>query len=130
MKWDALEVALTTEAQGTLLGQNTDLDSQVRGLFSVAGQVSYALPADFRIVAGAGLGVALVGQSASDIYLVSDEARGLRGEPLPAAVVGVAYDGSGASMGVMLHYQRIVDTGLTETSQPASLLSVRIRFVW
>jgi hypothetical protein len=130
MRWDALELALTAEAHGTILGQNTDLDSQMRGLFAVAGQVAYALPANFRVLAGVGLGAALVGQGPSDVYLVSDRARHLRAEPLPAAVVGVAYDGAAASLGVMLHFQRTLDTGLTETSQPASLLSLRIRFVW
>ena len=39
--------------QGVILGQNTDLDSQVRGLFAGGGQFSYALPANFRVLAGA-----------------------------------------------------------------------------
>ena len=130
LRWGDLELGLKATAQGTILGQNTDLTTQVRGILAGAAQLTYALPADFRVFAGAGIGVGLVGASPSDIYLLSDAAEGLRGEPLPVAVVGAAYDGLGASLTVMLHYQRTLDTGLTEVSQPASLLAIRIRFGW
>ncbi|MGB0592220.1 MAG: hypothetical protein ACPGU1_21255 [Myxococcota bacterium] len=129
-RWGDLELSWLVHAHATVLGQNRDLNSQVRGLLSGAAQLSYDLPHDFQLVASAGMGVALQGGSASDIYLISDAADGLKAAPLPVAAIGGRYSGLGASFGLFLHYQRIVDTGLTEATQPASLFSLRLRFGW
>ena len=118
LRWDLFEAAFMAYGHGIILGQNTDLQSQIRGLFAGAAQFTVNLPVDFSVVGAAGLGVALVGAGPEDIYLISDQAPGLGGELLPTAALGVAYQGIGASLGVMLHYQRIADTGLTDSTQP------------
>lgn len=128
--WGNLELAWMAHAHATVLGQNRDLNAQVRGLFSGSAQLTYQLPERFRLIAAAGMGVVLQGVSSSDLYLISDGAEGLHAEPLPAATLGASYDGLGASFGLFLHYQRITDTGLTDVTQPASLFSLRLRFGW
>ena len=129
-RWGDLELSWLAHAHATVLGQNADLSSQVRGILSGSAQLSYDLPHAFQLIASAGLGVALQGGSDSDLYLISDPAQELHAEPLPAAAIGARYDGLGANFGLFLHYQRVVDTGLTEVTQPASLFSLRLHFGW
>ena len=112
----------------------TGLDVSIDGLligvaFSIGTDTGGLLVLAFTLELAA-LGLALGASGTRSLRHSVGTAALLALPVLPAAVVGVAYDGSGTSLGLMLHYQRIVDTGVTETSQPASLLALRIRFVW
>lgn len=130
-------VSLSTlgEAHITMIGQNTDRDFQPRGLFTVAAQLEWPfVEGVLALIGGAGLGVAWIGQGgeidAEGVYGVSDAPARSMAEWLPAATFGVRFWGRGASVDLLIHYQRILDSGLTEQARPSSLTSVRLGFGW
>ncbi len=123
------------EAHLTMIGQNTDRDFQPRGMFTVAAQLEWPFVEGLlALIGGAGLGVAWIGQGGEidpeGVYGIGDEPAFSMVEWLPAATLGVRFWGQGASVDLLIHYQRILDSGLTEQARPSSLTSVRLGFGW
>ncbi len=64
------------------------------------------------------------------VYGIGDELAFSMVEWLPAATLGVRFLGQGASVDLLIHHQRILDSGLTEQARPSSLTSVQLGFGW
>ena len=114
----------------TFIGQNEDLETQNRGLLSARTQWSHEAGPGSRLFVGAGIGAMVVAQGDSWEYDVSHGASDPRVEWLPAFTVGGQLAGQGGTMELLFSTQRIADDGVTLTTRPRSLHSVRLRFLW
>jgi len=83
-------------------------------------------------VGGAGLGVAWSGAGGAidseGVYGISDGPQRSRAAWLPVAMLGGRFIGRGATFDLLLHHQRILDSGLSERARPSSLTSLRLAF--
>jgi hypothetical protein len=129
---DAGRVVLTGRgfAHTTLIGQNDDDAFKPRAL--AAGVAQARLPMGWASwLLSAGLGAALVGTWPDWTYLLWEEWRGpWRVLPLPAAATGVLLHGRALDFRVLLHFQRILDSGFGATGSPTSLLALELGFAW
>ncbi|MEE2780089.1 MAG: hypothetical protein VYE15_06180 [Myxococcota bacterium] len=129
-RWGDLLLEIDTRAHITLLGQNRDLTSHPRALVSTAAQVSYDLAGPLSLVAGAGLGLAVMAEGESSEYTIAEPARDIFFQWLPAATAGVRFTGQGLSLALMLHGQRIVDSGVGLNSDPTTIYALRFIYDW
>ncbi|MGD8860450.1 MAG: hypothetical protein PVI30_10605 [Myxococcales bacterium] len=129
LAWGGLSLRLHGFGHVTALGQNDDYDYKPRALLGGAGELRYRT-GDVTLLASAGLGLALVGRHPDWTHTVFDPWRGLRLAPLPAGALGVVVSGRAADLRVLLHAQRILDTGIGLEADPTSLLSLQVGFVY
>lgn len=130
-RWGSLTMESDTHAHLTMLGQNRDLSFHPRGLLSTAAQVTWDLGGPISLVAGAGVGAAMIADGEEFEYSISEPAKNLSLQWLPAATAGVRFRGPAVSLALMLHAQRILDSGLTEdTAQPTSIYAIRFLYDW
>ena len=130
-RWGALTLDADAHAHVTLLGQNADLAFHPRAVTSAAAQVTWAVGGAWDLVGGAGLGAALVAGGVDSEYTVTESPGALGVEWLPAATAGVRIRGEALSLALMLHAQRILDSGIgLDTARPSSLYAVRFIYDW
>ena len=121
----------------TLIGQNTDRRYQPRMLATAVATVAWRLLERFSLIAGAGIGLAVHGvddrpppPDDEGVYFVDDPWGALGTRWLPVGTIGVSWRGDAATLRLMLHFQRLMDTGLTRGASDAWLLAPRIVFVF
>ena len=129
-RWGALSLDVQGNGHVTVLGQNTDLKRQPRGLLSVATEVAWVARAPLSLVAGFGLGAGIFAEGDSWEYAIDAPAGPAGGEWLPAVTAGVRYRKDDLGLAILLHGQRILDDGVGETSNPTNLYSVRFVYDW
>ena len=133
-RWQRQWEALTLDVQGrghlTMLGQNTDLESHPRGLVSVAVEIDRTLSGPWSLVGGAGIGLAVMARGDHWEYDLTETARDVRAELLPAGTFGVRYRRGPVGLGVVLHAQRILDDGVGDRANPVSRYSLRFIYDW
>jgi hypothetical protein len=123
-------VASRFSASGIVVGQNPDHTFQPRALLNATGQLSYPLGAGADWFVAGGLGLALVGDGDSLVYTIADGTSRAELALAPAAAVGVSYRTQALGSRVLIHYQRLLDSGFTLTSLPADIVSLRVEFEW
>ncbi len=127
-------VQLRGEAVGqlTIAGQNQDLGFQPRGVLYTVGGVTVDLVGRLGLIGSAGIGVAVVGRGGGegDDWGIATPADEYFAVPLPAAAVGLRLQGNGLTGRLLLHYQRLMDSGNTAVTQAVDLLAMRVEFVW
>jgi hypothetical protein len=111
----------------SLIAQNADFGALPRALFAGAGEARFRT-GWVSLVAAAGLGGAIVGRSNDFTVTLGERFRGLRLEPLPAAALGAFLHGERAIFRALLHYQRMLDTGIGGEADPKHLLSLQLGF--
>lgn len=114
----------------TLIGQNDDDGFKPRMLGAGTVQARWRFGwASWLLSAGAG--AALVGTSPDWTYVLWEEWRGpWRVIPLPAAATGGVFHGRALDFRVLVHYQRILDSGFGATGAPTSLAALDLGFTW
>jgi hypothetical protein len=123
-------VATNVRASVMVVGQNADHDFQPRGLISATGELANPLSARADWFVSVGLGMALVGDGGALVYTIADGTSDLDPVLLPAAATGVAYRSDALSGRLLIHYQRVLDSGFTQTALPTHLVSLRTEFEW
>lgn len=116
--------------QATAAGQNQDTLFQPRALVYTTGGLTWAIVGRLGLVASAGIGVAVAGTGDDTTFGLASPLGEAQAVPLPAAAVGLQFEGRGATARVLLHYQRLLDSGNTAVSNSPDLLAVRIEFAW
>jgi len=126
----ALGLGARVSASGIVVGQNPDHAFQPRALLNGSGQLSYPLGAATDWFVAGGLAIALVGDGDSLVYTVADGSSRADVSLAPAAATGVSYRSQALESRVLIHYQRLFDSGFTMTSLPADIVSLRVEFEW
>lgn len=118
------QVRATATLETVLIGQNADLRFQPRGLLGGAVSVSRPVRGDLSLVGTAGLGALLVGSGTDDLWGMASPYEHLFVVPLPSGGVGV---GNGRGR-VLVHGERLADTGLGDEAVPVTVWSLRFGF--
>jgi len=116
--------------QVTAAGQNQDTSFQPRTLVYTTGGLTWTIVGRLGLLASAGIGVAVVGEGEESTFGLASPPGELRSVPLPAAAVGLQFEGRGATARLLLHYQRLLDSGNSEVANSTDLLAVRLEFAW
>jgi hypothetical protein len=123
--------ALSAHAFGhvSLIAQNDDERSMPRALLATAGELRVRQGwASFLV--SAGLGAGLVSRAEDWTATVGEPWRDVRVAPLPAAALGAVLHGERADFRILAHYQRILDTGIGDRTDPAQLVSLQLGFIY
>lgn len=113
----------------SLIAQNPDLQALPRLLLGAAADLQWHMDWVSWIVA-AGFGAAFVGSAADYVVGLTDPWRDLYLEPLPSLAAGALLHGVSLDFRVLLHYQRILDSGLGPTADPTQLFALQLGFVF
>ena len=113
----------------SLIAQNDDARSMPRALLATAGELRVRDGwASFLL--SAGFGAAFVTRADDWTATMTEPWRDVRVMPLPAAALGAVLHGERADFRIHAHYQRILDTGIGERSDPMHLMSLQLAFVY
>jgi hypothetical protein len=115
--------------QATVIGQNQDASFQPRALLYGGLGLTVALVGQLDFVASVAIGVGLVGQGSGSTFSLSSPSGELSALPLPAAAVGLHWGRGGLAGRLILHYQRLLDSGITDQAQQLDLVSLRFEFL-
>jgi hypothetical protein len=125
-----LELRAKGAVQVTVVGQNPDSSFQPRAIVYATGGIRWPIVGRLALVGSAGIGLALIGEGSETVFGLGTAPGEIRAEALPAAALGIEYGRPGPAARLLLHYQRLLDTGNTDSAQQAHLLAVRIEFLW
>jgi len=113
----------------SLIAQNDDERSMPRALLATAGELRVRAGwASFLL--SAGFGGAFVSRADDWTATIGEPWRNVRFMPLPAAALGAVLHGERADFRILAHYQRILDTGVGERSDPMHLASLQLGFLY
>jgi hypothetical protein len=113
----------------SLIAQNDDARSMPRALLATAGELRVREGwASFLVSAGFGAG--LLTRAEDWTATIGEPWRDVRVAPLPAAALGAVLHGERADFRILAHYQRILDTGIGERTDPMHLASLQLGFVY
>jgi hypothetical protein len=129
-RWGRLRLDVDTHVHTTIAARNLDLSMHWRGNWTGRTQVTWQLSDHLKLLGAAGLGMMLVSNGESDVYVFTEPIRRLRVEPLPAGMVGIRYTGSTVPVAVTFHAHRVLDTGITETAKTTDLFAIRFLMDW
>jgi len=116
--------------QATAAGQNQDSSFQPRSLVYTTGGLTWTIVGRLGLLASGGVGVAVVGEGDGPTFGLASPLGDARAVVLPAAAVGLQFEGRGATARLLAHYQRLLDSGNTLESNSADILAIRIEFAW
>jgi len=125
-----VELRAKGAVQVTAVGQNPDSSFQPRAVLYATAGIRWPLIGRLALLGSAGIGMALVGEGSESTFGLGTEPGEVRAEPLPSAALGIEFGRPGPAGRLLLHYQRLLDTGATDLAQQAHLLAVRIEFLW
>jgi len=129
MSWGALVLSARAFLHGTLIGQNSDPKFKPRLHWAKVFRLAYR-PASVTWFASLGYGTTLVSSGKGRTFGFGTPWRDMDFVVLPAAALGVIAHGRAADFTVMLHYQRIMDSGFGVTGDPSSLANLELGFGW
>jgi hypothetical protein len=113
----------------SLIAQNDDERSMPRALLATAGELRVRQGwASFLISAGFGAG--FLSRADDWTATIGEPWRDVRITPLPAAALGAVLHGERADFRILAHYQRILDTGIGERTDPMQLASLQLGFIY
>lgn len=113
----------------SLIAQNDDARSMPRGLLATAAELRVREGWTSFLVS-AGFGAAFVSRAQGWTATLGESWRYVRVAPLPTAALGAVLHGERADFQVLAHYQRILDTGVGERSDPMHLVSLQLAFLY
>jgi hypothetical protein len=113
----------------SLIAQNPDLGALPRLLLGAAADLQWRT-GWVSWVFGAGFGTALVSSASDYVASLGDPWRDVRVEPLPALAAGAILHGVKLDFRLLVHYQRILDSGIGPTASPTQLFSLQAGFVF
>jgi len=125
-----LELRARGAVQVTAVGQNPDSSFQPRAIVYATGGIRWPLIGRLALLGSAGIGLALVGEGSEPVFGLATAPGEIRAEALPSAALGIEFGRPGPAARLLLHYQRLLDTGNTDSAQQAHLLAVRVEFLW
>ncbi len=126
--WGETTVIRTTAGvEATLIGQNLDFEFQPRALLNAGAGVSRPWGEGPVLIGAAAVGLFAVGTGTEEVWALGAPFGEVRMVPLPSAAVGLGTQGDDAAR-LLLHVERIPDTGLGPAAQPVTLWSIRVEF--
>ena len=126
--WDVSRWTLQAggDLEWTLIGQNPDTTFQPRGLLDGVGSAQVRLSDSLSWTTAAGLGGLLVGRDAEWWWGPSAPLGRTRVVALPTVATGPVVHGRGGDARLLLHAQRLADSGVGETAAPQVLVAIRL----